>query len=726
MKKYAIKITLIYLVLGSIWILTTDRISPPSFLTKELFDTFKGILFIITTSMILYYLLHRTEIVSKRIVRNLKENARLKSFAEKRLLDERNILRAIIDNIPDYIYVKDQHNNQLVTNKSLWEMLGATSEEETLGKNVYKLLRPDVAEEFEKHDQLTFDSMQTELNTMHEFHNPHGENRWLLVTKVPLQDADGKCTGMVGISKDITEIRNKNQRDQLVYKIIHDFGSQSSIERGLQKVIQIICETFNFGIGEAWIVNENNSYIDLTAKWTSKKNTYFDSRQTQFKSGEGLVGFAWMRGEIQIWEDVQENPDFLQKELAQQQNLHFGISIPIVFNGNVISVFSFLTSEFQDDFFEIKQLLEDISDQLGFHIDRKQNEIKLQDFTTQIGEILESINDGFISYSNDWTVTYWNKSAEALLGIPRESIVGHNLFDIIPGSKNYKFTKVYQKVFDTKKAAHFEQHIPEKEIWLAMSAYPTKDGLSVFFKDITESKLIDVERRKRLRESNAKNAELEHFAYIASHDLQEPLRMVTSFLTQIEKKYNDLLDDKGRQYIHFAVDGAVRMRKIILDLLEYSRIGKEAFADEEVSIYEILDGIKLLNATLFEEKAVTIIADNLPTIIAKKALIRQLFQNIILNAVRYAKVDVAPVITIGCEDDGDYWKFSIEDNGIGISPEFYEKVFILFQRLHLERNLPGTGLGLAICKKIVEAHDGRIWIESPVNIGTIFYFTIKK
>ena len=726
MKRYAIKITISYLVLGSIWILTTDRISPPNFINKELFYSLKGISFILITALILYYLLHRTEVVSKRIVRNLKENVRLKSIAEKRLQDESNILRAIIDNIPDYIYVKDQYNNQVLTNKSLWEMLGVTSEQETLGRNVYGLLNPKVAEEYEASDQLIFESLKTDLNSVHQFHHPNGERRWLLVTKVPLQDDNGNCTGVVGISKDITELQRKNERDQLVYRIIHDFGNHVTIERGLQKALQSVAETFNFGIAEAWLVNEKSSVLDLSAKWTARRNSYFEGRQNQFRSGQGLPGTAWETGEIQIWSDLQNNPNFYQKELAKEQELNFGISIPIIFDRNVIAVLSFFSTEFTEDIVEINQLLDEISSQLGFHIDRKQKEIKLQEFTAEINGILESINDGFVSYNVDWTVTYWNKSAEKLLGIPRASIVGHNLFEIIPRSKEYKFVKVYKDVFETKKAAHFEQHIPERDLWIAMSAYPTKDGLSVFFKDISESKHMDSERKKRLRELNAKNAELEHFAYIASHDLQEPLRMVTSFLTQIEKKYNDILDEKGKQYIHFAVDGAIRMRKIILDLLEYSRIGKEAFEDENVNLNEIIKSIEILNATLFEEKSVSIVSNDLPIIVAKNSMIRQLFQNLILNAVKYSKSSTTPVITIKYEDLPDSWKFSIEDNGIGVSAEFFDKIFILFQRLHLERNLPGTGLGLAICKKIIEAHGGQIWLESTVNIGTTFYFTIKK
>lgn len=224
----------------------------------------------------------------------------------------------------------------------------------------------------------------------------------------------------------------------------------------------------------------------------------------------------------------------------------------------------------------------------------------------------------------------------------------------------------------------------------------------------------------------ASNIELEQFAYIASHDLQEPLRMVTGFLTQIEKKYEENLDDKGREYIHYAVDGAIRMRQTILDLLEYSRVGRKDFKQESINISEIVDEIIALNKPLFAESNSTIEKHELPVITGSGTLIRQVFQNIMTNAVKYRKADIHPVIVIKSDESPTHWQFSVSDNGIGMRQEHLERIFILFQRLHSREQYSGTGIGLSVCKKIVENHGGRIWATSEPGVGSTFNFSIKK
>ncbi|MDZ4072592.1 MAG: PAS domain S-box protein [Sediminibacterium sp.] len=222
------------------------------------------------------------------------------------------------------------------------------------------------------------------------------------------------------------------------------------------------------------------------------------------------------------------------------------------------------------------------------------------------------------------------------------------------------------------------------------------------------------------------NAELEQFAYVASHDLQEPLRMVTSFLTQLHKKYHDQLDDKANQYIHYAVDGAKRMRQIILDLLEYSRVGKHDSTLETIEVKQIIEEIQLLQRQRMIEKNASIHYDELPVIQFYKVPLTQIFQNLIGNALKYSKDNERPRIMIKSEVMEHYYLFSVADNGIGISEEFHEKVFEIFQRLHSRNEYEGTGMGLAIVKKILENLGGKIWLESEEGEGSTFYFTIPK
>lgn len=260
-----------------------------------------------------------------------------------------------------------------------------------------------------------------------------------------------------------------------------------------------------------------------------------------------------------------------------------------------------------------------------------------------------------------------------------------------------------------------------------------KKGLVGISRNITEIK----EKEKALEELNEalkkhadelalSNKELEQFAYIASHDLQEPLRMVTSFLTQLKKKYNNKLDDRAQQYIYFAHDGATRMRQIILDLLEYSRVGRVAHKVTAVNLEHLVSEVLSLQKKSIEEKNAKIEIGVLPELEVEEPVLRQLFSNLIGNALKYYSKERQPEIKISSLEKEKYWEFKITDNGIGIEEEFKEQIFIIFQRLHQRDEYDGTGIGLAICKKIVDNFGGKIWVDSRPGEGSSFYFTIPK
>jgi len=269
-----------------------------------------------------------------------------------------------------------------------------------------------------------------------------------------------------------------------------------------------------------------------------------------------------------------------------------------------------------------------------------------------------------------------------------------------------------------------------------LTAHPISSGQRrlrmVTVSDITQRKhseqqlqQLNHDLEKRAVELAGSNAELERFAYIASHDLQEPLRMVSSFLQLLQKKYDGQLDEKAAQYIRFAVDGAERMKILILDLLEYSRVGSGTTAFTPVD----MDGVMKEVGEVFREKIIASRAQvdimQLPVAYGDRVQLVQLMQNLVGNALKYHSED-APVIKVrGGEVQGGY-QYSVEDNGIGIDPVFFDKIFIIFQRLHNKTEYSGTGIGLAICKKIVERHGGKIWVERAPQKGSIFFFTIAK
>ena len=243
--------------------------------------------------------------------------------------------------------------------------------------------------------------------------------------------------------------------------------------------------------------------------------------------------------------------------------------------------------------------------------------------------------------------------------------------------------------------------------------------------DITEMKKGAEQALFKLNEDLLRsNKELEQFAYVASHDLREPLRMVSSFTQLLAQRYQSQLDNDGKEFIQYAVDGAMRMQELIDDLLAYSRIKTRGEPFSLVNLNKILELVINNLSLTVQEKNAHITSDELPSIIADEAQMSQLFQNLIGNALKFCIIE--PRIHISSKEENDYYIFSVHDNGIGIEPQHFKRIFQIFQRLQLRAEYAGTGIGLAICKNIVERHRGKLWLESQLGEGTTFYFSIIK
>ncbi|WP_169306898.1 ATP-binding protein [Pedobacter polaris] len=356
---------------------------------------------------------------------------------------------------------------------------------------------------------------------------------------------------------------------------------------------------------------------------------------------------------------------------------------------------------------------------------------QLEQSSAELQDIMDYSVDVICTLDRKGNFVKISAAAKTLWDYEPFELIGCNLKNLVHQDDIAGIDPVIELIINGEQSTNFENRFIRKDgkevsmIWSAR--WKEKEKLIYCIaRDATAIKNAEYKLQKRAKELAYSNEELEQFAYIASHDLQEPLRMVSSFLTQLEKKYKDQLDDKAKQYINFAVDGAVRMRRIILDLLEYSRIGKKKEHLELVDLNEVVNQVVQFCKTTIEEKGAQVIAENLPTVRAIRMPVQQMLQNLIGNALKYQKENVKPIVKIIAEEEETYWKISVIDNGIGIDPQFFDKIFLAFQRLHNNTEYSGSGIGLAICKKIAEKYDIQLWVESELDKGSIFTFTITK
>jgi chemotaxis family two-component system sensor kinase Cph1 len=274
-----------------------------------------------------------------------------------------------------------------------------------------------------------------------------------------------------------------------------------------------------------------------------------------------------------------------------------------------------------------------------------------------------------------------------------------------------------RKSFELWKETVRLKSLPWKQIEVKAALELRKAIVNIVLRQAEELALLaqDLERS---------NAELKKFAYVASHDLQEPLNQVANFVQLLEMRYNDELDEDAKEFIGFAVDGVSLMQTLIDDVLVYSKVDLKGIEWELTEVETALNqGLANLRGRIAEAGAV-ITYDPMPTIVADGTQLMQLFQNLLGNAIKFKKKDEAPQIHVGVQRQEDAWLFSVRDNGIGIDPQFADRIFVIFQRLHTRDEYPGSGMGLAICKKIVECHRGQIWVESELGKGATFYFKI--
>jgi PAS domain S-box-containing protein len=351
-----------------------------------------------------------------------------------------------------------------------------------------------------------------------------------------------------------------------------------------------------------------------------------------------------------------------------------------------------------------------------------------------LAAIVESSDDAIISYTLDGTIVSWNAGAEAIFGYTFAEVHGRSIALLRPPEARNDMRPSLTRIKRGESIAHHDVVRQRKDgvlVDVSLAVSPVRNaagevvGGSSIYRDITERKRAEEALQRTSAELARSNADLEQFAYAASHDLQEPLRGVAGCVQLLEQYYSAQLDDRAHELIAHAVAGVTRMQRLIHDLLAYSRVRTHEESFEPVDCARLLQDVLANLAVAIRENQVCITHDALPTVMADPTQLLQVFQNLLGNAIKFRSAQ-PPAIHIGAARHHDTWVFSVHDNGIGIAPQYAERIFVIFQRLHTRARYPGTGIGLALCKKIVERHGGRIWVESEPGKGATFFFTIPE
>jgi len=343
--------------------------------------------------------------------------------------------------------------------------------------------------------------------------------------------------------------------------------------------------------------------------------------------------------------------------------------------------------------------------------------------------LLDNTPDSTIIVNDEGVIVYVNQMTINLFGYSRDELTGNTINTLIPtqfhnshhGHMAGYFKKSRSRAMGEGQLlfAHRKDG-SEFSVEISLSPINTKFGLLVI------CSVRNVSERIKIQTALARsNAELEQFAYVASHDLQEPLRVVASFSQLLGKRYEGKLDKDADEFIAFIVDGANRMQNLINDLLSYSRVNSKERVFTKINLNDILKEVLKNLQFLIQDSHAVINYDNLPVLNANAIQMVQLFQNLISNAIKFQS-NTTPIVTIAVKEKQNEYLFSVADNGIGIESIYYKRIFQLFQRLHTNPSFSGTGIGLTLCKKIIGLHDGEIWVESLLGKGSTFYFTLKK
>ncbi len=626
-----------------------------------------------------------------------------RKLTETRLQNQCNLLQSVIQATPDVVFVKDLQGNFQLINEPFARLFNKKVED-IVGKHMSSIFPPKVCVQLKIDDAQIIASGESE--TFEENVFIQGEWRTYLTTKAPYRDIEGNILGVAGFAKDVNYLKQiqrqlREANGELEKRVQERTRELQKANQQLQRYVE------NSPMA---VVEWNNEFCIQV--WSPAAEQMF-GWQEQEVCGKCL--FKWRFFHEEDAKTIQSTAQVL---LDGGQESEVNSIRNYTKTGKIIHCEWYHSVLFDENgkFISILSLVLDVSE-------RKQAQEARDRFFDLSMDMMTIAND----QGNFLQV---NPAVTRILGYTPQEFIAKPCIEVIhPEDREATLAEV-SKLLSGIPSLYFESRYRSQDgtykslAWTSV-AVPTEGIIYGVARDITERKEAEAALERANLELARSNQELEQFASVASHDLREPVRKVQSFAELLVEGYSDRLDGSAEKYLNYIIDGATRMQTMIQDLLTYSRLGRNEIALKPTDLEKVLKQVTDDLSITIEENQAQIVWENLPTVLANPSEMMQLFQNLISNGIKFHG-EAAPRIKIQAQLEEGKWLISVQDNGIGINPKFTERIFVLFQRLHSRNKYPGTGIGLAVCRKIVEHHGGKIWIESEVGKGTTFYFTLPK
>ncbi len=651
------------------------------------------------------------------------------------------VARELIEALPIPVYFKARDGRHLGANKA-WEAYFGVARESFIGKTVQDLFSetPEVAA---KHHAADEDLWRNPGTRSYELPVPvhDGSIRYTLNYKATFAGDDGNVAGLIGTIIDITERKHAEQRQAIEHRVTRLLADSETLRAAMPGILAAFCESLGLACGARWSMDATAGGFRCEETWATDDPQIAAflaaSRERIYQPGQvGFIRRVLGSGRPAWIVDLTVDESFLRGKEAARAGLRSAFALPIRLGEQVLGAMEFFHREKRPPDEWLLETGVALGNRIGLFVARKEAEHELRASEARFRSLTALSSDWYWEQDEQFRLTFMSSMLGERTGLDAASYIGRKRWD-------QPALNLTEGDWDRHRA-QLERHEPFSDfemerpgpdgnsVWLSISGEPVFDegghfrGYRGVGTDITERKRAQAVLKAAYDELARSNAELQQFAYVASHDLQEPLRMIGSYTQLLERRYGDRLDRDAREFMNFIVDGATRMKQLIEDLLAYSRVGTRGKELRPVQAQAVLDKVLVNLRAAVESSGAAITHDSLPEVNADDTQLVQLLQNLIGNAIKFRKEEEPLRIRVGVEDAGGEWCFSVADNGIGIEPQYFERIFLVFQRLHTRDEYPGTGIGLAICKKVVERHGGRIWVESAPGKGSKFYFTLPK